>query len=503
MSTRGRTFLEKMRAARSKIAALAAPFVQDRSTILTHSFSRVVRDTLFAAAEDHKHFTVYVTESAPDYTGRQLYEALEERGISVTLIVDSAVGYILEKVDMVLLGAEGVVESGGIINKIGTYTMAMCAKEKNIPIYVLAESFKFARKYPLNQKDLPDEQKYPSDKRNGKTDLSKEHPMIDYTPPAYITLLFTDLGILTPLVSPDNSRTNRVRNVLLACVAIALGGFMVLALTGIRNTEKIGQQSLDQNTDLGVDTTERIDAFWSRGLGRKRRLDGSAGDGGEKATLTAKATAKLPGPYALYEDEDAVAPVTDFASTEVVATTTANTTASTAEAIATITADDRTTDVEGGTVLVEQRKRKRLEPMPLMCVFGGNERSRSPLPEDGLCDLAYFDSFYRSGLLDTFARRRHSAAFERFVTAAAKYRLTEVGVAVASEGNSKAQEELSSSKTWASLRKLWNSGIVHFGVLDFEVAEDTTPEHVDHIFDLLFVRVGSETVLRVTTCPAA
>ncbi|KAL1434328.1 hypothetical protein MTO96_011956 [Rhipicephalus appendiculatus] len=203
MSTRGRTFLEKMRSARCKIAALAAPFVQDRSTILTHSFSRVVRDTLFAAAEDHKHFTVYVTESAPDYSGRQLYEALAERGISVTLIVDAAVGYVLERVDTVLLGAEGVVESGGIINKIGTYTMAMCAKEKNIPIYVLAESFKFARKYPLNQKDLPDEQKYPSDKRNGKADLSKEHPIVDYTPPAYITMLFTDLGILTPSAVSD------------------------------------------------------------------------------------------------------------------------------------------------------------------------------------------------------------------------------------------------------------------------------------------------------------
>ncbi|KAK8759067.1 hypothetical protein V5799_003301 [Amblyomma americanum] len=203
MSTRGKAFLEKMRAARSKIAALAAPFVQDRTTILTHSFSRVVRDTLFAAADDHKHFHVFVTESAPDYSGRQLYDVLEERGISVTLIVDAAVGYILEKVDMVLLGAEGVVESGGIINKIGTYTMAMCAKEKNIPLYVLAESFKFARQYPLNQRDLPNEQKYASDKLNGKSDLSKEHPMVDYTPPAYITLLFTDLGILTPSAVSD------------------------------------------------------------------------------------------------------------------------------------------------------------------------------------------------------------------------------------------------------------------------------------------------------------
>lgn len=203
MSTRGRTFLEKMRAARPKIASLAAPFVQDRSTILTHSFSRVVRDTLFLAADEGKHFHVYVTESAPDYSGRLLYAALEEKGISVTLILDSAVGYILEKVDVVLLGAEGVVESGGIINKIGTYTMAVCTKEKNIPLYVLAESFKFARKYPLNQRDLPDEQKYPVDKLNGGTDLSKEHPMVDYTPPAYITLLFTDLGILTPSAVSD------------------------------------------------------------------------------------------------------------------------------------------------------------------------------------------------------------------------------------------------------------------------------------------------------------
>lgn len=203
MSTRGRTFLEKMRAARPKIAALAAPFVQDRCVILTHSFSRVVRDTLFAAADDHKHFHVYVTESAPDYSGRQLYEALQEKGISATVIVDAAIGYILEKVDVVLLGAEGVVESGGIVNKIGTYTVAMCAKEKNIPVYVLAESFKFARKYPLNQRDLPEEQKYPSDKCNGYADLSKEHPMVDYTPPAYITLLFTDLGILTPSAVSD------------------------------------------------------------------------------------------------------------------------------------------------------------------------------------------------------------------------------------------------------------------------------------------------------------
>jgi translation initiation factor eIF-2B subunit alpha len=52
---------------------------------------------------------------------------------------------------MVLLGAEGVVENGGVINKLGTYQIALVAKALNKPFYVAAESYKFARLYPLNQ----------------------------------------------------------------------------------------------------------------------------------------------------------------------------------------------------------------------------------------------------------------------------------------------------------------------------------------------------------------
>lgn len=55
------------------------------------------------------------------------------------------------RVDLVLVGAEGVVENGGVINKLGTYQIAMCAKSLNKPFYVAAESYKFARLYPLNQ----------------------------------------------------------------------------------------------------------------------------------------------------------------------------------------------------------------------------------------------------------------------------------------------------------------------------------------------------------------
>lgn len=144
---------------------------------------------------------MYVTRSSPDNTGEQMVKELQKAGIECTLILDSAVGYIMETIDIVLVGAEGVVESGGIINRIGSYTMALCAREMNKPFYVLAESFKFLRMYPLNQRDLPDEYKY--HKICTVEDIKRTHPLVDYTPPAYITLLFTDLGILTPSAVSD------------------------------------------------------------------------------------------------------------------------------------------------------------------------------------------------------------------------------------------------------------------------------------------------------------
>lgn len=126
---------------------------------------------------------------------------LREAHIPCTLILDSAVGYIMEQIDFVMVGAEGVVESGGIVNKVGSYTVALCARETKVPFYVLTESFKFARLFPLNQADLSDDFKYTAVTR--KKDLMKEHPLVDYTPPAYITLLFTDIGILTPSAVSD------------------------------------------------------------------------------------------------------------------------------------------------------------------------------------------------------------------------------------------------------------------------------------------------------------
>lgn len=201
MLKRGNLFLKKLKEAKGKVMKLGSQFIIDGSKILTHSRSRVVLHTLREAAKQNRYFEVFVTKSQPDDSGIRMCKDLKELNIPCTLILDSAIGYVMEEVDFVMVGAEAVVESGGIVNKIGSYTMAVCAKAMNKPFYVLAESFKFSRVFPLNQSDLPDEYKYSPEMR--KRDLSKEHPLVDYTPPALITLLFTDLGILTPSAVSD------------------------------------------------------------------------------------------------------------------------------------------------------------------------------------------------------------------------------------------------------------------------------------------------------------
>ncbi|OWR55198.1 eIF2B-alpha protein [Danaus plexippus plexippus] len=202
MLQRGRIFLETLLEARGKVAKQALPFIVDGCKIVTHSRSRVVLQAMIEAAKANKRFQVYVTISSPDNSGIRMHKELEAAGIDATLILDASLGYILEHADLVMLGAEGVTESGGIINKIGTYGLAMAAMELKKPVYVLTESFKFSRIYPLNQRDLPNEFKYLSSVLKSG-DLSKQHPLVDYTPPAYITLLFTDLGLLTPSAVSD------------------------------------------------------------------------------------------------------------------------------------------------------------------------------------------------------------------------------------------------------------------------------------------------------------
>jgi len=204
---RGDQFAQKSQASRAKIAQLADRFIRDGAVVLTHGFSRVVHALLLRAASQGKRFRVIVTESRPGDppSGYKTAARLQQAQIPVTVIMDSGVGQVMESVDVVLVGAEAIVENGGIINKLGTYQLSIVASALKKPFYVAAESFKFTRMYPLNQSDLPELTAYAASEvvSSDAASVQVEAPKIDYTPPSYITLLFTELGVLTPSAVSD------------------------------------------------------------------------------------------------------------------------------------------------------------------------------------------------------------------------------------------------------------------------------------------------------------
>lgn len=225
---RGERFAGISLAARDRIAHVAADFIQEGMTVLTHGWSRVVASVLLEAAET-KHFDIIFLEGRPDAAGAKAAKAYasHKSNIPTKVVLDSAMGYIMETVDIVLVGAEAIVENGGCVNKMGTYALAACAKAHGKPFYVASESYKFARLYPLNQQDLPKNMSEPlqcSDTTsisvlgdNATQDnittsqnivalpdnVSVENPPCDFTPANFITLLFTDLGVLTPSAVSD------------------------------------------------------------------------------------------------------------------------------------------------------------------------------------------------------------------------------------------------------------------------------------------------------------
>lgn len=153
---------------------------------------------------------VYILETRPDCDGYLMYKELSKAHVKCYVVPDSAVGVILEKVDYVLTGAELVTENGGIINRLGTYTLALCAKALEKPLYVLAENFKFSRTFPLSQNDLPDEvlrvEKFKTCEnvwgiRN--EDVAFTSPKCDLTPSNLISFIVSDSRIFKPTAISD------------------------------------------------------------------------------------------------------------------------------------------------------------------------------------------------------------------------------------------------------------------------------------------------------------
>ncbi len=110
--------------------------------VMTCSISGTVLDVLLALREQIEHVTVL--EGRPRYEGRETARLLSQQGIAVTLITDAQADIFLPQCQSVVVGADSILINGDVVNKAGTALLAWSAHGRNIPFYVLCETWKIS-----------------------------------------------------------------------------------------------------------------------------------------------------------------------------------------------------------------------------------------------------------------------------------------------------------------------------------------------------------------------
>jgi methylthioribose-1-phosphate isomerase len=158
-----------------------------------------------ATKEAGKKIKVIATETRPVQQGSRLTAfELKHDGIDVSLIPDTAVGYTMANklVNKVVVGADRILRTGHVYNKIGTYQVALMAKQHGIPFYVAAPLSTFDLK--SNPEDVIIEQRKGSevtqigDKKTAPDGINVINPAFDMTPPELISGIITEAGIAKP-----------------------------------------------------------------------------------------------------------------------------------------------------------------------------------------------------------------------------------------------------------------------------------------------------------------
>ena len=159
---------------------------------------------MFTAAAQGKKIHVFADETRPLLQGARLttWELLQAE-IDVTLICDNAAGYLMNqgRIDLVITGADRIAANGDAANKVGTYSVAVLAKENNVPFYIAAPMSTFDLSTATG-KDIPIEERAPEEvttiggKRIAPKDVQVYSPAFDVTPAEYIHGIITEKGII-------------------------------------------------------------------------------------------------------------------------------------------------------------------------------------------------------------------------------------------------------------------------------------------------------------------
>ena len=184
----------------------------NNDTIMTHCNAGALATVAYGTAlgviratrESGKNIKVIATETRPIQQGSRLTAfELKHDGFDVSLIPDTAVGYSMANglVNKVIVGADRIVRTGHVFNKIGTYQVATMAKQHGIPFYVAAPLSTFDMK--TDAKDVIIEMRNGTevtgigDKKTAPDDINVINPAFDMTPPELISGIITEKGVVT------------------------------------------------------------------------------------------------------------------------------------------------------------------------------------------------------------------------------------------------------------------------------------------------------------------
>jgi len=185
----------------------------DNDTIMTHCNAGALATVAYGTAlgviratrESGKNIKVIATETRPVQQGSRLTAfELKHDGFDVSLIPDTAVGYSMANglVNKVIVGADRIIKTGHVFNKIGTYQIAIMAKQHGIPFYVAAPLSTFDME--SNAEDVIIEMRNgqevtgTGDKKTAPDDINVINPAFDMTPPELISGIITEKGVAKP-----------------------------------------------------------------------------------------------------------------------------------------------------------------------------------------------------------------------------------------------------------------------------------------------------------------
>jgi translation initiation factor eIF-2B subunit delta len=188
-------FADELEGRGETIAVEAAQVLSDGDTVLTHSRSSTVVRALARAKAGGVEFQVVCTESRPLYEGRALADELSRLGVPIVLVVDAAVGQMMQHAHLVVVGADGV-SSAGLVNKTGTYLVALAARARGVPFYSLCGT----------EKLLPEGYPFFAIEDQASGEVWPDHPegvrvlnrYFEVTPIELLTGLVTEKGLLGP-----------------------------------------------------------------------------------------------------------------------------------------------------------------------------------------------------------------------------------------------------------------------------------------------------------------